>query len=139
MKKNNHKSILLFSKFSKFYLVGTSGLCLNYFISILFTNFDLWYIHANIIGILFSITTNFFLNKFWTFQEKISTLKKLFMQYSKYCIFSLLGAIIQLSIVFLLVSKFQILYIYGLVIAILIASLSNFILNRKFTFNKINN
>ena len=36
---------------------------------------DMWYLHANVIGIIASISTNFILNKAWTFGDEISELK----------------------------------------------------------------
>ena len=49
-----------------------SGFVVNYLISLLFAGgiSDLWYLHANVIGIIASISTNFILNKAWTFGDR---------------------------------------------------------------------
>ncbi len=64
-------SIHFLSKAVRFFTVGASGIGVNYLVSILFTSSltELWYIHANIFGIIAFIITNFILNKVWTFED----------------------------------------------------------------------
>jgi len=93
-------------------------------------------LHANIIGIIASITTNFVLNKYWTFEDKDFSAKKTFTQYGKFVVFSSLGALIQLSMVFWLVENSQITYPLALVFAVGTAAFGNFILNKKWTFKE---
>ena len=67
------KSVKFISKAARFYTVGVSGFALNYIISILFSNGvlgSLEYLQATAVGIAVSVTTNFLLNKFWTFEDK---------------------------------------------------------------------
>jgi dolichol-phosphate mannosyltransferase len=47
-----------------------------------------------------------------------------------------LGAVIQLSLVFAFVEYFNIQYAVSLLLAVIIASLSNFLLNKKITFGE---
>ena len=76
-------SVRFLSKVGRFYTVGASGLALNFLISYLLTNTisNMWYIHATIIGIGFSITSNFIFNKIWTFEDMKFPIKSTLRQY----------------------------------------------------------
>ena len=134
----NRNSVRFLSKAARFFTVGASGLGVNYVVSMLFTSglTDFWYIHANIFGIIVSISTNFILNKVWTFEDRDFSRKKTLSQYGKFGIFSSLGALVQLGIVFWLVDFYNIEYPLALILAITTAAFSNFILNKKFTFKE---
>ena len=140
IKTTNEKrnSIRFLSKAARFFTVGASGFIVNYVISTLLTSglTDFWYIHANIFGIIVSISTNFILNKVWTFEDRDFTPKKTLLQFGKFSIFSSLGALIQLGMVFWLVDYYDISYPLALILAITTAALSNFILNKKLTFKE---
>ena len=97
---------------------------------------DLWYLHANIIGIAISMTTNFILNKIWTFEDKDFSTKATIKQYSKFVGFSTLGAIVQLAMVFSLVDWHQMTYPLALILAVATAAFGNFVLNKKWTFKE---
>ncbi len=137
-KQENRSSVRFLSKAARFYTVGASGLGVNFLMSLLFAGgvSELWYLHANIIGIIASITTNFVLNKYWTFEDKDFSAKKTFTQYGKFVVFSSLGALIQLSMVFWLVENSQITYPLALVFAVGTAAFGNFVLNKKWTFKE---
>jgi dolichol-phosphate mannosyltransferase len=96
----------------------------------------MWYIHATIIGIAISMSSNFVLNKVWTFEDRNFAPKYTLVQYSKFIGFSSLGALAQLGMVFLLVDNYSIQYPIALVLAVFCAALSNFILNKKWTFKE---
>ena len=131
-------SIRFLSKAARFFTVGASGFIVNYVISILFTSglTEMWYLHANIFGIIASISTNFVLNKVWTFEDRDFSRRKTFIQFGKFGIFSSLGALVQLGIVFMLVDSYDIAYPLALISAIGVAAFSNFILNKKLTFKE---
>jgi dolichol-phosphate mannosyltransferase len=137
-KEERRNSIRFLSKASRFYTVGLSGFGVNYLISLLFAGgiSDLWYLHATLIGIIASITTNFLLNKTWTFDDKDFSKKRTLKQYGKFVTFSSLGAIVQLGMVFYLVDEYQLSYPISLVLAVLSAAFGNYILNKKFTFKE---
>jgi len=140
IKTTNEKrnSVRFFSKAARFSTVGASGFVVNYVISMLFTSglTDFWYVHANIFGIIASISTNFILNKVWTFEDRDFSRKKTLSQYGKFSIFSSLGAIVQLGMVFWLVDSYDVTYPLALISAIATAAFSNFILNKKLTFKE---
>ncbi|NNM03416.1 MAG: glycosyltransferase family 2 protein [Nitrosopumilus sp.] len=140
IKTSNEKrnSIRFLSKAARFFTVGASGLGVNYLISMLFTSglTEMWYLHANMFGIIVSISTNFILNKVWTFEDRDFSRKKTLSQFGKFSIFSSFGALIQLGIVFMLVDSYSVVYPLALISAIGVAAFSNFILNKKLTFKE---
>ena len=137
-KQEKRSSVKFLYKAGRFYTVGASGFIVNYMISLLLTGgvSDLWYLHANVIGIIASITTNFVLNKTWTFGDRDFRLKKTISQYGKFAMFSSLGALVQLGMVYFLVDSNEISYPLALILAVMTAAFGNFILNKKFTFKE---
>jgi len=137
-KEEKRSSVRFFSKAGRFYTIGATGFAINYFISLLFAGgiSDLWYLHANMIGIIASITTNFLLNKTWTFGDRDFSTKRTIKQYGKFVTFSSLGALVQLGMVFYLVDEYQLSYPISLVLAVLSAAFGNYILNKKYTFKE---
>jgi len=131
-------SVRFISKAGRFFTVGLSGLLVNYLVSLLFADaiMNFWYIHATIIGIIVSMSSNFILNKIWTFEDRNFEAKKTLIQYGKFVGFSSLGALIQLVMVYVLVDNYQFVYPLALMLAVIIAASSNFILNKKWTFKE---
>lgn len=137
-KQENRLSVKFLYKAGRFYTVGASGFIVNYMISLLFAGgvYDLWYLHANVIGIIASITTNFVLNKMWTFNDRDFRIKKTISQYGKFAMFSSLGALVQLGVVYFLVDNNGISYPLALILAVITAAFGNFVLNKKWTFRE---
>ena len=137
--KQEQRGLVLFlSKAARFFTVGASGLLINYLISSLLSGgifFNFWYVHGTLIGIIFSITSNFLLNKSWTFEDRDFSLYHTLKQYGLFVAFSSIGASIQLLLVYLLVES-GLSYSPSLIIAVASASISNFLLNKKFTFHE---
>ena len=131
-------SVRFLSKAARFFTVGASGLLVNYLVSLLFADgiSNLWYIHATTIGIIASMTTNFLLNKIWTFSNGDFSLVNTLKQYGKFTVFSSLGALLQLAIVFYLVDIQGISYHISLIGAVGLAAFGNFVLNKKWTFKE---
>ncbi|MHA7646377.1 glycosyltransferase [Nitrosopumilus sp. S4] len=131
-------SVRFLSKAARFFTVGASGLLVNYVVSTLFTHglTEMWYLHANIFGIIVSMSTNFILNKIWTFEDRDFSSKKTLYQYGKFSLFSSLGALVQLGMIYLLVDSYDVTYPLALITAIGTAAFSNFILNKKLTFKE---
>jgi dolichol-phosphate mannosyltransferase len=133
-----HKSIPFLSKTARFFTVGASGLALNYIVSFLLSNVvsNLWYIQASVFGIVLSITTNFLLNKVWTFEDKDFSIRHVSRQYLSFFVLCTFGAIVQLALVFVFVEYSHIHYASALILAVCVASLGNFLLNKKITFGE---
>jgi dolichol-phosphate mannosyltransferase len=137
-KEERRPSVGFFSKAGRFYSVGALGLVINYLVSSLFSGVvsNLWYIHATIIGIAVSMSSNFILNKIWTFEDRNFEKRHTLEQYTKFIGFSSLGALTQIGLVYLLVDSYGIQYPVALIIAVSCAALGNFILNKKWTFKE---
>jgi len=131
-------SVRFFSKAGRFYTVGASGLFVNYLVSFLFGSelANLWYLYATMIGIVFSMSSNFILNKIWTFEDRNFAAKRTLQQYVMFLGFSGIGAVFQLFVVYVLVETRHMNYSLALFIAVAIASVGNFLLNKKWTFQE---
>ncbi len=130
-------SVRFLSKAARFFTVGASGLGVNYLASILFSSSaDMWYLHATMMGIIVSITSNFILNKYWTFEDRDFGSKRTLVQYGKFVGFSSIGALVQLGMVYYLVDESGTSYPISLVLAVGVAAISNFVLNKKWTFKE---
>lgn len=137
-REEKRKSVLFFSKAGRFYTVGASGLLLNYFVSVLLTSsniVNLGYIQATIGGIIVSNISNFFLNKAWTFEDRDFSLKKTLRQYGLFAVITSGGAIIQLGSLYMLLGS-GLEYEMSLILAVALASVSNFLLNKRWTFGE---
>jgi len=137
-REEKHPSILFLSKAARFYTVGASGLLLNYVISLMFSKafvFNFWYIYASTIRIILSITSNFLLNKIWTFEDRNFSAADTLKKFGLFSAVSAVGAVVQLMLLYFFVqSGFE--YPLSLIIAVAVASVSNFILNKKWTFHE---
>ena len=134
-KENKLGRISLFAKHAfKYYLVGASGILVNLGILFILTEFvGLWYLLSSTIAIYVSITTNFLLNKTWTFRDT-AIKQRDFLMYGKFIVVSLVGMGIQLGFNYMFVEKLSVYYLLAALISIMIASSVNFVLNRRLTF-----
>jgi dolichol-phosphate mannosyltransferase len=142
--KVNKRSVLFLSKVGRYYTVGISGLIINYIVSFLLANdvansirllSNVWYLEASIIGAAISSTSNFFLNKYWTFEDKRFDVRSTARQYLSFIGMSAIGLIIQIALLYYMVENL-VPYRISLIVAIGIATTINFILNKKFTFKE---
>lgn len=132
------RSVLFLSKAGRFYTVGASGLMLNYMVSVLLANnptINSGYLQSTIVGIIVSNISNFLLNKFWTFEDRDFSLRKTLKQYALFAGISSGGAAIQLGSLYLFMES-GLSYEVSLITAVAIASVSNFLLNKKWTFGE---
>jgi len=125
----------LFAKHAaKYYAVGASGVLVNLVLLFYLTEFvGLWYFLSYTLAISASITSNFILNKLWTFRDSIDSQKTIVM-YGKFVSVSLLGMAIQLGSVYFLVESFSVYYMLAALISIGVAGAINFVINRRWTF-----
>ena len=136
--KERRTSVHFLSKAGRFYTIGATGLLVNFVVTTLFGSLmpSLWHLYAASIGIIFSITSNFFLNKLWTFEDIDFAAKKTLMQYGLFAGFSSPGAAIQLFMLYMLHGNQQISYPVALILAVMVAAVGNFLLNKKWTFKE---
>ncbi len=125
----------LFAKHAaKYYAVGASGVLVNLALLYFLTEFaGLWYFLSYTLAISASITSNFILNKMWTFSDSVDSQKTIVM-YVKFVSVSLLGMAIQLASVYVLVESFAVYYMIAALISVGIAGAINFVINRRWTF-----
>ena len=133
----------------KFIFVGISGVLVNYIIlSICLYIFSLSREFSVALAIFVSMSTNYYLNRVWTFKSR----NPILIEYIKYLLSASIGAIIQFIVTIQLDNLFQqnelitinlilieIPTIYvSASIGIGIGFISNFILSKLFVFNKKN-
>ncbi|HXV65643.1 MAG TPA: GtrA family protein [Nitrosopumilaceae archaeon] len=133
--QDKRSRLFLFAKHAvKYYTVGASGILVNLGLLYYFTEFvGLWYFISYAFAISVSITSNFVLNKFWTFTDSIDT-QRIMVMYAKFVSVSMLGMAIQLGSIYVLVESLTVYYMLAALISIFIAGAINFIINRRWTF-----
>ena len=119
---------------AKYYAVGASGVIVNLGLLFYLTEYvGLWYFLSYTLAISASITSNFILNKFWTFRDSINSQRTIVM-YVKFASVSIVGMAIQLGTVYLLVESLAVYYMLAALVSISIAGVINFMINRRWTF-----
>ena len=122
----------LITKFLKFSAVGLSGVVVNFGVTWFFKEvckFNKYL--SNILGFVFAATTNYLLNRWWTFQ---SANPEVGTEYAKYFLISVVGLGIDTLTVYLLNGKLKWNFYLSKVFAIGAATLWNFFGNLLFTF-----
>ena len=129
------RRLSIFAKHAaKYYAVGASGVLVNLGLLFILTEYvGLWYFLSYTLAISASSTSNFILNKLWTFKGSINSQRTLLM-YGKFVSVSILGMAIQLGSVYLLVETLSVYYMLAALISICIAGGINFMINRRWTF-----
>jgi len=122
-------------EFFKFAFVGLIGTLINIGILYSLTEFfKVYYLISAILAFIVAATSNFFLNKVWTFKEgvKESILKKYLLFFGV----SIIALVVNLFFLYVFTEYFGIYYIVSQIIAIGIALIINFLGNKIWTFNK---
>jgi len=120
-------------KFLKFGVVGFSGLLIDFGFTYLFKEvFKVQKYLANAIGFIIAASSNYFLNRIWTFQ---STNPNIAFEYSEFILISLIGLGINTLILWLLVSKYKLNFYLSKVFAIAVVTVWNFFANMLITFS----
>ncbi len=123
----------LMQKFIKFGVVGVSGLFVDFGITWLSKEkIKIPKYVANAIGFSSAATTNYFLNRIWTFE---SSNPKVMVEYSEFFLISMIGLAVNTIILYILVSKFKRNFYLSKVFAIGIVTVWNFFANAFITFN----
>jgi putative flippase GtrA len=117
-------------KFFKFIIVGFSGLIVDF--SITFLLKEKLKIHryiANSAGFTFAASTNYLLNRLWTFE---SNNPKVLQEFGTFFIISVIGLLINNFFLFLFERKLR--FYYAKFLAIMVTSLWNFSANYYLNF-----
>lgn len=124
------KSLLL--KFIKFGVVGASGVLVDFGFTWFFKEVvKIQKYVANAIGFTLAASSNYFLNRWWTFQSHNPNVAA---EYSRFIFFSLIGLGLNTLVIWFLVSKQKRNFYVSKLIAIGIVTIWNFFANLMFTF-----
>jgi dolichol-phosphate mannosyltransferase len=122
----------------KFMAVGFTGVIVNVGLLFFLTEiFGLYYLLSSIVGIEASIISNFILNDLWTFGDIDKNKYSLSSRLVRFHAVSFTGILINFSTLYLLTSVFGIYYIISNLVGILLAFAWNFLVNRRYTWQKI--
>jgi putative flippase GtrA len=120
-------------RFFRFGLVGTSGLCIDFCITWVFKEkIKANKYMSNVFGFVIAATSNYFLNKYFTFQN---TDTELIQQFLSFIGIALVGLGFNLGIIYCLQTFSKINFYVSKLIATVIVFLWNFFANSWFTFN----
>lgn len=123
---------ILFSKLLKFGIVGCSGMIIDFGITYLCKEIlKINKFVSNGIGFILAATSNYFLNRNWTFNSQSEDIG---IQYAQFMIVSAIGLGINSLVLFLLNEKLKWNFYFSKVIAIAITTIWNFFANLLFTF-----
>lgn len=121
-------------QFFKFCLVGGIGVLVNLAVLYSLVEFAyLWYIHAAIAAFIVAVSSNFGLNKIWTFKDERKGIKVI-KQYSEFFVVRTIGLLINLAILYLLVQYANLWYLLAQFLAISLATIINFLGSKYWAF-----
>lgn len=119
-------------KFVKFGVVGFSGVFVDFGLTYLFKEkLKVQKYVANAIGFTSAATSNYFLNRIWTFHSQNPEIA---IEYSQFLAISLVGLLINTLVIWLLVSKTKANFYLAKLAAIFIVTIWNFVINLNYTF-----
>lgn len=119
-------------KFIKFGIVGFSGLFVDFGFTYAFKEkVKLQKYVANAIGFLLAATSNYMLNRYWTFRSHDP---QVLVEYTQFMLISLFGLAINTVVLWLIVNKLKINFYVAKVFAIGVVTLWNFGANAFITF-----
>jgi len=119
-------------KFIKFCTVGFSGLFVDFFITwLLKERVGINKYLANAIGFLTAATSNYVLNRVWTFH---STNDGILIEYASFIGVSVVGLLINTAVIYFLIEKKQYNFYISKIFATIVVTCWNFFANYYFTF-----
>ncbi|MCF7798811.1 glycosyltransferase family 2 protein [Candidatus Woesearchaeota archaeon] len=123
-------------KFFKFCVVGGSGVIVNMSLLYTLTEFGgLYYLLSAAIAIEISIITNFLLNNFWTWKKQ-NTKHSFWQKMLRFNLVSLIALIVNMGLLFAFTELIGLWYIISNLMGILAATIINYALNDKWTFQE---
>jgi len=119
----------------KYALVGFSGIFVNLFFLYFFTEFfKIYYLVSSIFSFGIATFSNFFINKIWTFREKLS--EKIFAKGTKFLIVAGISLLVNTFFLYLFTDLLDVYYIISQILASGFTLITNFIGNRFWTFRE---
>jgi putative flippase GtrA len=124
---------LLISKFLKFCVVGASGMLIDFGITwLLKERIKVNKYVANSTGFILAATSNYILNRIWTFQSHDPQIAS---QYLSFIIISLVGLGINNLVIYILNDRLRYNFYLSKLFAIAVVTLWNFLMNLMITFS----
>jgi len=124
--------ILFFLKFIKFCVIGFSGMILDFGTTwVLKEKIRINKYIANSAGFTLAATSNYILNRLWTFHSENQQILK---EYLSFMLISVAGLIINNLVIFLLHDKMRMNFYLAKLLSIGVVTLWNFIMNYFITF-----
>lgn len=119
-------------KFIKFCIVGFSGVFVDFGITYFFKEIvKLQKYLANAIGFTTAASTNYILNRIWTFHSQNPRIAE---EFGRFFLIALIGLGINSAIIWLMNGKFKVNFYLSKLVATVIVTLWNFLINAYFTF-----
>ena len=119
-------------KFVKFGIVGFSGVLVDFGFTYLGKEWlKIQKYLANAIGFTIAASSNYFLNRWWTFHSQNP---EIVMEYGRFLFISLIGLGINTLVLWLLVSRGKYNFYLAKLFAIAVVTIWNFIINLNYTF-----
>lgn len=119
-------------KFVKFGVVGVSGVVVDFgFTYVCKEWLKIQKYVANAIGFTIAASSNYFLNRIWTFH---SSNPQIAVEYGQFLFVSLIGLAINTLVLWLLVSRAKFNFYFAKLFAIGVVTIWNFVVNLNYTF-----
>ena len=132
---NNLASFLtgaFFLKFIKFCLVGFSGVFVDFGITFLFKEIlKIQKYVANAIGFITAATTNYIMNRLWTFESHNPNVA---LEFTRYFLIALIGLGINSLIIWAMSGKLKVNFYVSKLVATVVVTVWNFLINAYYTF-----
>jgi len=123
------KSLRLFIGFG---IIGAIAAVIDLTILYVLTEYvGVWYFYSAIVSFSIAITINYCLNKFFNFKDEN---KRIFSQFRIFFIITLIGLLLNQSILYLFVTYLRVGYLYAKAVAIFLVMFFNFAMHKKITF-----
>ena len=119
-------------KFIKFSLVGFSGVFVDFGTTFLCKEIlKIQKYVANTMGFVLAASSNFFMNRIWTFH---SHNPNVMLEFTRFFFIALIGLGINLLIIWAMSGKFKVNFYLSKLVATLLVTLWNFLINAYYTF-----
>lgn len=119
-------------KFLKFGVVGFSGMLVDFGLTYLCKEkLRIQKYVANAIGFTSAASSNYIFNRLWTFNSHNPDIA---LEYGRFLGISLIGLLINTLVIYLLVSKTKTNFYLAKLVAIVIVTIWNFVVNLNYTF-----
>ncbi|MDR0711281.1 MAG: GtrA family protein [Prevotellaceae bacterium] len=121
----------MIEKFIKFCLVGGSGMAVDFAVTYVCKELlRLNKYFANAMGFITAATSNYALNRLWTFHSSNS----IPAEYAKFVGIAILGLSINSAVIYLLVEKWKLRFYFAKLLAIGVVTIWNFLMSYFFAF-----